>query len=217
MNLSDVARSAAIAAAVVAAPAALGAGAAPSAAAAPCPDVEVVFARGTGEPPGLGDVGNAFANSLRAQIAPRTVGTYGVNYPANRNFLAAGGGAVDTNNRVAHMAAACPGTQIVLGGFSQGAAVMDIVAGVPVAGIRLGQAMPPPLAERVAAVAVFGNPSNLLVGPLTALSPMFGFKAIDLCNGADPICSDGRDVSAHSLYVESGMASQAASFAAARV
>jgi hypothetical protein len=36
----------------------------PSASAAPCPDVEVVFARGTFEPPGVGDTGQAFASSL---------------------------------------------------------------------------------------------------------------------------------------------------------
>ena len=34
----------------------------PSAAANPCPDVEVVFARGTTEPPGVGGVGQAFVD-----------------------------------------------------------------------------------------------------------------------------------------------------------
>ena len=34
----------------------------PSAAADPCPDVEVVFARGTTEPPGVGGVGQAFVD-----------------------------------------------------------------------------------------------------------------------------------------------------------
>lgn len=38
----------------------------PSAAADPCPDSEVVFARGTGEPPGVGRVGQAFIDSLRS-------------------------------------------------------------------------------------------------------------------------------------------------------
>jgi cutinase len=117
------------------------------------------------------------------------VSGYAVNYPANRN------------------------TRMVLGGFSQGAAVIDAVAGTPV-GIALAPPMAPDLADRVAAVAVFGNPSNRLGGPVTALSPLFGYKAIDLCNGNDPICSDGRDVSAHSLYVQSGMAGQAANFVA---
>jgi cutinase len=188
----------------------------PVSSAEPCPDVEVVFARGTGEPPGLGRVGDSFVASLRSQIAPRSVGAYAVNYPANRNFLNIGGGSADAGGRVQYMAGACPDTKMVLGGYSQGAAVIDAVTGTPV-GISLAPPMDPVLADRVAAIAVFGNPSNRIGGPLTALSPLFGYKAIDLCNGADPICSDGRDVNAHSLYVQSGMASQAASFVAGRV
>jgi hypothetical protein len=33
-----------------------------------CPDVQVVFARGTGEPPGAGRVGDAFTDSLRSLV-----------------------------------------------------------------------------------------------------------------------------------------------------
>jgi hypothetical protein len=47
-----------------------------SASAGPCPDVEVVFARGTNEPPGLGNVGQAFIDSLRSQVAGRSVEAY---------------------------------------------------------------------------------------------------------------------------------------------
>jgi cutinase-like protein len=73
--------------------------------------------------------------------------------------------------------------------------------------------LPDTIADHIAAVVVFGNPSNRIGEPLTALSPLYGSKALDLCNGADPVCSDGNDVSAHSLYVEAGMANQAAQFA----
>ncbi len=187
-----------------------------SASADECPNVEVVFARGTSEAPGIGRVGDAFVNSLRAQIAPRSVSAYAINYAANRTFLGIGAGAADASGRVQYMRDACPDTRMVLGGYSQGAAVIDAAGGAPV-GIALAPAMAPDLADRVAAVAVFGNPSNRLGGPITALSPLFGYKAIDLCNSNDPICSDGRDVSAHSLYVQSGMASQAANFVAGRV
>lgn len=51
-------------------------------ASAACPDVEVVFARGREEPPGAGQIGDALANSLRAQTQ-QSVGVYGVNYPAD--------------------------------------------------------------------------------------------------------------------------------------
>src|SRR6516225_8742064 len=59
----------------------------PSATAAPCPDVEVVFARGTNEPPGVGGVGQAFIDSLRGQVPGRSVGVYAVNYPATDDFV----------------------------------------------------------------------------------------------------------------------------------
>src|SRR4051812_23647030 len=58
----------------------------PIATAEPCPDVEVVFARGTTEPPGVGGVGQAFVDSLRSQLGGPSVGVYGVDYPASRDF-----------------------------------------------------------------------------------------------------------------------------------
>ena len=45
---------------------------APSASAEPCPDVEVIFARGTGEPPGVGGVGQAFVDALRSQAGGKS-------------------------------------------------------------------------------------------------------------------------------------------------
>ena len=46
----------------------------PSASAQPCPDVEVIFARGTGEPPGVGGVGQAFVDALRSEAGGKSVG-----------------------------------------------------------------------------------------------------------------------------------------------
>jgi cutinase len=192
-------------------------GALPTAGAQQCPDVEVVFARGTGQPPGLGYVGDALVGDLRTQIAPRTVGGYGVNYPANDDFFQVAPGAVDATARVQWLADNCPNTKPVLGGFSQGAGVIDIVAGVPVLGILLGAPISQVLADRVAAVAVFGNPSDRIGAPITTLSPLLGYKSIDLCNVNDPVCSNGNDVNAHSLYVQSGMVNQAATFIAGRL
>jgi hypothetical protein len=45
----------------------------PSAWAQPCPDVEVVFARGTGEPPGVGPTGQAFIDNLRPHVGARSL------------------------------------------------------------------------------------------------------------------------------------------------
>jgi cutinase len=183
-----------------------------------CPDVQVVFARGTDEPAGVGRVGEAFVEALRPAVAGKSIAVYPVNYPASRDFLRATEGANDASAFVQNITASCPDTQIVLGGYSQGAAVIDIltVADQPVLGFA--NPLPADVASHTAAVAVFGNPSiRLAGGPLTAISPMYGTRTIDLCNGDDPVCSSGNDVSAHSLYVESGMASQAARFVAQKL
>src|ERR1700761_4716491 len=99
----------------------------PSAGAAPCPDVEIVFARGTTEPPGVGGIGQAFVDSLRSQAGGRSVGVYAVNYPASNDFATSTpAGGDDMSAHVQAMAASCPNTKMVLGGYSQGAAVVDL-------------------------------------------------------------------------------------------
>jgi len=183
-----------------------------------CPAVQVVFARGTGEPDGIGRVGQAFVDSLRPLVKGKSVAVYAVNYPATRDFLRAADGANDASNFVQNIANTCPDTKIVLGGYSQGAAVIDAIAVADQPTLGFTQIMPANVADHVAAVAVFGNPSIRLLGsPLTALSPLYGAKTIDLCNGADPVCSNGDDVPAHSLYEQSGLTTQAAQFGADRV
>lgn len=184
------------------------------AAAQPCSDVEVVFARGTNEPPGVGTVGQAFIDSLSAQVGGRSVGVYPVNYPATDNYLSsAADGAEDARTHIQNIAATCPATKVVLGGYSQGAAVTDMAIA----------ALPPSTADHVAAVALFGTPSSafssMLAGGqlLPTTSPAYTAKTIDLCADGDPICSAGGNFLAHVAYVQSGMADQAATFAATKV
>jgi cutinase len=186
----------------------------PDAAAAECPDVEVVFARGTTEPPGVGGTGQAFVDSLRNQAGGRSVGVYAVNYPATRDFdTSTPAGRDDASTHVQAMAASCPDTRMVLGGYSQGAAVIDLATAV----------MPPQVADHVAAAAVFGGPRStfadaLSAGPLPATGPLFTAKTIDLCVPGDPICFEGGwDWSAHGAYVQSGMVNEAAAFAISRL
>ncbi|OBG81108.1 cutinase [Mycobacterium sp. E802] len=180
-------------------------------AAADCPDIEVVFARGTNDTPGLGRIGNAFVSSLRNKVGGRSVGAYAVNYPASFDFLAAAGGANDASGHIQWMVDNCPDTRLVLGGYSQGAAVIDVIAAVPFPAVGFTAPLPPNVPEHVAAVAVFGNPSAKLGLPLTA-SPVYGSRAIDLCNPGDPICGDGDSVAAHRAY--EGPANEAAGFVA---
>jgi hypothetical protein len=118
-------------------------GALPTASADDCPDIEVVFARGTNEAPGLGLPGGAFVDSLRNKVGGRSVGTYAVNYPATYDFLAAANGANDASAHVQYMMGACPGTRLVLGGYSQGAAVMDVIAAVPFPAIGFNNPLQP--------------------------------------------------------------------------
>ncbi len=182
---------------------------------ASCPGIEVVFARGTDEPPGVGKVGGAFVSALRAQTG-KSVGAYGVNYPANKDFLAAADGANDASNHIQQMAGNCPNTKLVLGGYSQGAAVIDIVTAAPLPGLGFRQPLPAAAADHVAAVALFGNPSGRAGGLMSALTPEFGGKTIDLCNPGDPICSGGSQWASHLSYVPA-LTNQAARFVAGKV
>lgn len=178
-----------------------------------CPAVEIVFARGTTEAPGIGRVGQAFVDAVRSRIGDRSLGVYAVNYPASFDFLAAAGGANDASAHIQQMAVNCPATRMVLGGFSQGAAVIDVITSVPIPVIGFTDPMPDYVPNHVAAVAVFGNPAAKAGLPLTA-NLLYGTRAIDLCNSCDPVCSDGSDITAHSAYPESGLTGRAADFVA---
>src|SRR6201995_4944515 len=121
----------------------------PSAQADPCPNGEVVWARGTNEPPGVGRVGTSFVDSLKSQVGGRSLGIYAVNYPATFQFAdSANAGAGDATAHVQDMAGRGPNPRRVLGGMSQGAGVMDFAT----------NNISAPAADHVAAVALFGNP-----------------------------------------------------------
>ena len=114
------------------------------------------------------------------------------------------------------MMSTCPATRLVLGGYSQGAAVIDTIASLPVPGLGFDNPLPPTAPEHVAAIAVFGNPSAKLGLPLTT-SPVWGSRTIDLCIPGDPVCNLGlfeaTDVEAHRAY-PGGATNQAADFVA---
>ncbi|PQP41718.1 cutinase family protein [Mycolicibacterium austroafricanum] len=192
------------------------------AAADPCPDIEVVYARGTGSPPGVGWIGQAFIDSLRPKVGDRSVGVYAVNYPATMEFRESiGAGVRDARARVEYMAANCPDTRLVLGGTSQGAGVITLITAsmAPTRGF-VTEPISPELGRHVAAVVVFGNPSRgrgLAGQPLPAISPEFGDRTIDMCAGGDPVCANGADVFAHFSYVNNGMVEEAARYVAGKL
>ena len=199
-------------------------GAVPSASGQPCPDVEVVFARGTAEAPGLGPTGEAFVSALRSRLATKSLDVYPVDYPATTEFPKALDGVRDASARVESMAAGCPDTNIVLGGFSQGAAVAGFVtADVIPDGAPEGvpNPMPDDVAQHVVAVTLFGKPNDrfmrVINQPDVDVGPLYADKTVELCVEDDFVCSAGRDFNAHTQYVETGMVDQAATFAAGKV
>ncbi|MDR3663049.1 MAG: cutinase family protein [Mycobacterium sp.] len=164
-------------------------GVAPVASADNCPDAEVVFARGTDEPDGMGRVGDALVDSLRQQAGGLNIRTYAVNYKATITQRHGGDGAKDAISHIKSTVTSCPNTKIVLGGYSQGASVVNIVAGFN--GINWGDPLPPEYMNSVAAVVTFGNVADRTGGsPPTQSSPLSA-KAIDLCNPSDPVCHSG--------------------------
>jgi cutinase len=186
----------------------------PAAFADPCSDVAVVFARGTHQEPGLGNMGQSFVDSLTSQLGGRSVDVYAVNYPANDDYHnSATAGQTDAATHIQNTVASCPNTKLVLGGYSQGSTVIDLAS----------NSMPAPIADHVAAVALFGEPtsqfSSMLWGgqPLPTISPLYAQKTISLCAPDDPICSPGGNIMAHVSYIESGMTNQAATFAVNRL
>jgi cutinase len=189
----------------------------------PCPDAEVVFARGTTEAPGVGPTGEAFVDALRTRVGAKSVGVYGVDYPATIDFPTAVDGINDARAHILATAANCPKTKMVLGGFSQGAAVMGFVTAstVPdgVSPTDVPAPMPPEVANHVAAVALFGKPSTRFMrainDPEVTVGPQYLGKTIDLCVDNDLVCdSAGRSFSAHNTYIDAGMVDQGATFVA---
>ncbi|MEE3062750.1 MAG: cutinase family protein [Actinomycetota bacterium] len=198
----------------------------PSALAEPCPDAQVVFARGTGEPEGIGPTGQAFVDNLRGREAGKSVDVYAVNYPASNEWQTGLDGIRDAGAHVVSMANSCPKTKMVLSGFSQGAAVMGFVtsASVPdgVDPATVPKPLAPEIADHVAAVVLFGTPNvramNFLGQPPLVIGPSYVGKTLKVCATDDPVCSDGMNFAAHDTYADGGAyIDKGAAFAASRL
>jgi hypothetical protein len=210
----------------------------PFAAAQGCPDVEVVFARGTAELPGVGGVGQAFVDAVRAQSAPRSVNVYPVNYVASSDFgdriafaRTVVDGIRDAGLHIEATAANCPDTRIVLGGFSQGAALAGYVTSAEVpnevpAEYRefIPNPMPPEVADHVAAVVLIGLPSPEFLAstgaPTITIGPSYVDKTLKVCAPDDNICNGapaGPPSLAHAMYGMNGSTNEAAAYAVARL
>lgn len=124
--------------------------------------------------------------------------------------------------------AGCPGAEVVFArgreeppgvGYSLGAASADLVVAVTEPAFGFTNPLPPALDQQVAAVALFGNGTRGILGPVPDFSPAFAGKTIDVCAKGDPICSGGLNWPSHlqPSYIDSGLVDQAAGFVAARL
>jgi cutinase len=192
----------------------------PRAAAANCSPVQVVFARGRYESPGTGVLGNAFINALRSKVS-KNIGVYAVKYPADTEIDV---GANDMSHHIQDMVNNCPDTRLVLGGYSLGAAVTDVVLAVSFSAFGFDSPLPDGTDQHIAAVALFGNGSQW-VGPITNFNPLYNERTIELCHGSDPVCNPAdpntwkENWPQHlaSAYIDAGMANQAADFVAGKL
>lgn len=199
----------------------------PAATAQPCPDTELVFARGTGEQPGVGPTGQAFVTALSTRLAPNPLAVYAVNYPANDQWDTGVDGVRDAGAHVVSRATSCPRTKMVLGGYSQGTAVMGFVtsAQVPdgVDPATVPKPLDPDVAEHVAAVVLFAMPNEramqFLKEPTIAIGPFYQAKTLQVCAPEDAVCSEGLSFAAHDSYAgdDATMIEQGADFAARRL
>jgi cutinase len=209
-----------LAASLLIGPSSLPGGTAIPSASAACPQVEVIFARGRLESAGAGVLGNAFINALRTKVN-KNIGVYAVRYPADNEIDV---GANDMSAHIQNMANTCPDTRQVLGGYSLGAAVTDVVLALPFAFFGFDNPLPAEMERKIAAVALFGN-GSAWAGPTTNLSPTYSERAIELCHGADPICNPADPNTweqnwvdhAAKAYIDAGMVNQAADFVAGRL
>lgn len=215
-------------------------GSSPAGAAPKCADVHVLFARGTvEEAPPLGVTGIAFGNSVRNRLPGKSIRVEAINYAASANFtnkLAFAGqfihGVEAAQKRIRSIAAVCPDTKIVLGGYSQGAALAGYTISsaikVPSKYSQYRAYVPTPLpaeiSRHVAAVVEFAPPSARFIreAGAPAITPQSAYrgKTVRYCIQGDTICNGaplGGPNVLHLLYSVNGMTDQAAGFVARRV
>lgn len=187
------------------------------ASAAACADVDFVDARGTSEPGTLGFiVGDPVYSALQKKVTGKTLSSYAVPYPADLSTGSASKGNTALVEHLKSQAAACPSQVFVLGGYSQGANVVDNSVGVSSDGALVGgpitETIPAAIEPKVKAVLLFGNPIRAIGKRVTGT---YASRTLDKCANGDPVCGAGLDIFAHLSY--GGNADEAATFAAGRL
>ncbi|MEN3613486.1 cutinase family protein [Plantactinospora sp. ZYX-F-223] len=178
-----------------------------------CPQVEIIGARGSLQPPGLGIILTPLAQQITQQL-PQTVRATALNYPATLFNYAASvrQGVAEIQRVMAATAAQCADTRFVLMGYSQGANVMgDALVG---GGFGGSSALTADLASRISSVLLFGDPTftagesfNVTDGQASGIFPRragqlnaFADRIQSYCNANDRFCQNGTSLAAHLDY-----------------
>ncbi|KAL2267963.1 hypothetical protein VTJ83DRAFT_5240 [Remersonia thermophila] len=164
-----------------------------------CPPVHIFGARETTVPPGYG-TSQGLVNMVRQAYPGST--SEAINYPACGGQPQCGGVSYDNSARQGTQAVVsavtsfnqrCPGTKIVLIGYSQGGQIMDNAlcggAGPTLTGAAL---------DAVKAAIFMGDPRNVVGLPYNVGTCQ---TQGSYCDATDPYCCTGNDANSHQQYV----------------
>ncbi|KAM0131873.1 hypothetical protein ACHAP3_006615 [Botrytis cinerea] len=169
-----------------------------------CTDYTVIYARGTDDPGNVGVItGPPFFMALEALVGSSKVTVQGVNnYAASVATFLAGGDPVGSSSMASEIEAvyaACPNTNLVASGYSQGGQVVhNALALLPAATV-----------EWISSVVIFGDPDQRSDNG-QAIPNMDASKVDTICHTGDNICEAGDIIlPAHLTYGENAAAAAA--------
>ncbi|KAJ6471636.1 cutinase, partial [Mycena vitilis] len=155
-----------------------------------------IFARGTNEDGNVGaDVGAPLIADLRASLGTDGIAAQGVNYSASvLGYLEGGDPAGSTTmlNLINTAASKCPSTDIVIGGYSQGAQLVHNAAAKLTAAVT----------ARISAVVLFGDPDRVGRSTLPPVGTVPAAKVDSFCHTGDIICTGSGGAAQHLNYDE---------------
>ncbi|KAJ7849168.1 cutinase [Mycena leptocephala] len=169
----------------------------------PCKPVTFIFARGTGEDGNVGtDVGAPLIADLRAALGTAGIAAQGVDYAADVLGYLEGGdpaGSATMAGLINTAASKCPSTEIVLGGYSQGAQLVHKAAATLSATVT----------ARISAVVLFGDPERVGRSTPPAVGTVPAAKVDSFCHTGDIICTGLGGAAEHLNYDEDAPAATA--------
>ncbi|KAG9244352.1 cutinase, partial [Calycina marina] len=154
-----------------------------------CKPVTFIFARGTNEDGNVGRIaGPPLFSELRSTLTTANIAVQGVTYSATIAGYLSGGDAAGSTEmaRLINLASTkCPSTEIVIGGYSQGAQLVHNSAKKLTAAVT----------AKIVAVVVFGDPYR---GQAVGTVPTA--KVLSICHDQDIICTGSGGFLTHLTY-----------------